>query len=132
MDAIAISLTETDADLWSARFDALKALEQILAGGIVRHSEQQRALFLDKLRRMAITEQILDLRSQITRQACRVVTALAYELRETNNTDCASMMSHFVEKWLPALLKLSISGVRLMATQGTNCLLHLSALGGNH
>jgi hypothetical protein len=55
-------------------------------------------------------EQLEDLRSIITGQACRVVAALAYELRNE--------FAPLAEKWVPSILHLSISGVRVMAQQG--------------
>ena len=120
-----------DSEMWNLRFDALKTLERILAGGIVR-SDDLRPSFLATVRKMPIEKQILDLRSQITRQACRFLTALAYELRESGQQECFVAMANFAELWTPAVLKLSISGVRLMATQGMNCIMHLAALGGTY
>jgi hypothetical protein len=41
-------------------------------------------------------------------------------------------MATLADLWMPAVLRLAISGVRLMATQGMTCMLHLAALGGSH
>ena len=134
-----------DSELWNLRFDALRTLERIVAGGIVRVTSdddngdgderqqlQLRSTFLATVRKMPIEKQILDLRSQITREACRFLVALAYELRETGEQDCHASMATLADLWMPAVLRLAISGVRLMATQGMNCMLHLAALGGSH
>ena len=130
-----------DSEMWNLRFDALKTLERILAGGIVRITDdgtdeqkqmQLRSTFLSTIRKMPIEKQILDLRSQITREACRFLVTLAYELRETGEQDCHVAMANFADLWMPAVLKLAISGVRLMATQGMNCMMHLAALGGTY
>ena len=130
-----------DSEMWNLRFDALKTLERILAGGIVRITDdgtdeqkqlQLRSTFLSTIRKMPIEKQILDLRSQITREACRLLVALAYELRETGEQDCYVAMANFADLWMPAVLKLAVSGVRLMATQGMNCMTHLAALGGTY
>jgi len=131
-----------DSEMWNLRFEALKTLERILAGGIIRITDdgaaneskqlQLRTTFLSAIRKMPIETQILDLRSQITREACRFLVALAYELRETGETDCHAAMANLADLWMPAVLRLAISGVRLMATQGMNCMMHLAALGGTY
>ena len=129
--AIDADLRKDSADQWKDRLEALRSLGQILAGGCVRSSPDLRRAFLASVRRMPIEEQLLDLRSQITRQACRLAVALAYEVREAGQDRSSTVaMAGLAEIWVPAILRLAISGVRLMAIQGTDCLHHLAALAG--
>jgi hypothetical protein len=114
LDVISGSLAIKDPEAWDKRMEALATLERIVAGRSIRKFHQAasppHSWIISYLRKIPMEEQIEDLRSIVTGQACKVVAALAYELRN----DFAPL----AEKWIPSLLHLSISGVRVMAQQG--------------
>ena len=114
---ISAALNNTDSDFWTERMNALLSLERLILG---QAHVNYKTTFLAAMKSLPIGAQIEDLRSQITSQACRTVTTLAEHLQDS--------FSPFLELWLPSLLHLSISGVRLMAMQGHTCLKHLMAV----
>lgn len=126
-------LNETDAEYWDERMNALIDIERILAGGVAWMGQEARHVFIERLRKMPIADQFVDLRSQITHHACRVVIATSFEFRDYVREDAVlgQAMSHFVECCVPSILRLCMSGTRLMATSGMNCLQSLAAVGGS-
>lgn len=126
-------LSTTDAELWDERLDALITLECILAGGIITLSADVRYSFIERIRIMNISAQFIDLRSQITNQACRVIVAMSYEYRDyvVDDAQLNQMIQQFVETCIPSILTLCMSGTRLMATQGTSCLMCLTSACGS-
>jgi hypothetical protein len=114
LDVISGSLAIKDPEAWDKRMEALATLERIVAGRSIRKFHQTanppHSWIISYLRKIPMEEQLEDLRSIITGQACKVVAALAYELRND--------FAQLAEKWIPSLLHLSISGVRVMAHQG--------------
>jgi len=126
-------LSTSDAELWDERLDALITLECILAGGIITLSADVRYSFIERIRIMNISAQFIDLRSQITNQACRVIVAMSYEYRDyvVDDAQLNQMIQQFVETCIPSILTLCMSGTRLMATQGTSCLMCLTSACGS-
>ena len=114
---IAAHLNNTDSDFWTERMNALITLERLIAG---QAHVNYKSAFLGGVKQLPIGRQIEDLRSQITSQACKTIVFLAENLGDS--------FSPFLELWLPSILHLTISGVRLMAQQGQNCLRHLMAV----
>jgi len=134
LDSITANLENQDPELWDERLAALVDVECLLAGGVSSTlGVEARHLFIEKIRKMPMTDQFQDLRSQITNQACRVIVALSYEYREYVREDgsLGVAVQHFVDCCTPSILKLCCSGTRLMATQGMNCMLCLAAVGGS-
>lgn len=112
LEELSVSLVTTD-DAWDKRMESLTSLERLIAGGSIGlfHAKANTNLsIVTFFRKMPIEAQIEDLRSLLTGQACKVVAALAYTLGD----DFAPL----AEKWIPSILRLSISGVRVMAQQG--------------
>ena len=120
LSEITAALNNTDSDFWTERMNALLSLERLILG---QAHVNYKTTFLAAMKSLPIGKQIEDLRSQITNQACRTVTMLAENLHDG--------FSPFLELWLPSLLHLAISGVRLMAMQGQTCLKHLMAVPRN-
>lgn len=114
LDVLSGSLAIKDPEAWDKRMEALATLERIVAGRSIRKFHEAagppQSWIISFFRKIPMEEQLEDLRSIITGQACKVVAALAYELRN----DFAPL----AEKWIPSILHLSISGVRVMAQQG--------------
>lgn len=114
LDVISGSLAIKDPEAWDKRMEALATLERIVAGRSIRKFHEAvgppQSWIISFFRKIPMEEQLEDLRSIITGQACKVVAALAYELRN----DFAPL----AEKWISSILHLSISGVRVMAQQG--------------
>lgn len=97
--------------------NALATLERLILGGAIDNYKQK---FLGAMKSLPIGDQIEDLRSQITNQACKTIVRMARNLGD--------YFSSYFEMWLPSLLHLCISGVRLMAMQGQNCLRDIMVL----
>lgn len=113
LELISGLLSIKDPEAWDKRMEALSTLERIIAGRSIRQYHESlgpNSWIISNFRKMPMEEQLEDLRSIITGQACRVVAALAYELRNE--------FAPLAEKWVPSILHLSISGVRVMAQQG--------------
>ncbi|KAL9180709.1 hypothetical protein ACHAXT_011162 [Thalassiosira profunda] len=134
LDAITESLGTTDAELWDERLNALTDLECILAGGVAAMGPEARDLFVERLRKTNLGDQFTDLRSQITQQACRVIVAVAVEFRDylPEDPQLYQAVCQLVENLAPSILDLCKSGTKLMATQGTTCLLTLAAVSGGY
>ncbi|KAL7549316.1 hypothetical protein ACHAWF_012582 [Thalassiosira exigua] len=132
MCGITESLKRTDAEAWDERLEALVDLECLLAGGVASQSADARHLFVERLRKAPFPDQFVDLRSQITQQACRVLVAFAYEYRShvAEDPQLHQSASHLAEFALPSVLDLCKSGTRLMSNQGVDCLLRLAAASG--
>lgn len=120
LDEISSHLNNTDSDFWTERMNALLTLERLTLG---QAHVNYKSTFLLAMKNLPIGKQIEDLRSQITNQACRTIVTLAENL--------ADGFSPFLELWLPSLLHLGISGVRLMAQQGQTTLKHLISVAVN-
>jgi hypothetical protein len=133
LSVITDKLSTTDAELWDERLDALITLECVFAGGGITMNADVRYSFIERLRTMNIPAQFIDLRSQITNQACRVIVALSYEYRDyvVDDAQLNQMIQQFVETCIPSILTLCMSGTRLMATQGTLCLMCLTSVCGS-
>jgi hypothetical protein len=116
LNNVKIALENEDPDFWEERRDALGTLIRLLLGNSHVNFRQ---LYLGTIKSLNIGTQIEDLRSQVTNYACKFALSLARALGDT--------MSQFYELWLPSLLHLSISGVRLMALQGLACLKDIAA-----
>jgi hypothetical protein len=93
------------------------------------------------IKNLPMDRQIEDLRSTLTGRACQVVIALAYEIgvHLTNTYPPPNNAGHgssstgstsnnynyfatLTELWLQSLMKLSISGTKVMANQGIQCI----------
>ncbi|GMH86943.1 hypothetical protein TrVE_jg3479 [Triparma verrucosa] len=111
LDSVSAALKNTDSDFWAERMSGLATLERLILGGAI---ENYKPKMLQAFKALPIGDQIEDLRSQITNQACKTIVSLAKSLGD--------YFSPFFEMWLPSLLHLCISGVRLMAMQGQTCL----------
>lgn len=122
LDSITQKLHTKEAEMWNNRFQGLLELELLLVANI-SSSAVYTEVFLSRLPMMNIPEQILDLRSKITRQACLVTQALAHEFK--------TAFSPLLEQWVPSILQLCKSGVKIMAQQGIKCLYSVVAFGGN-
>lgn len=124
LEELSVSLATTE-DAWDKRMESLTSLERLIAGGSIGrfHANANSNLsIVNFFRKMPIEAQIEDLRSLLTGQACKVVAALAYTLGD----DFAPL----AEKWIPSILRLSISGVRVMAQQGMNCVMQITSFPG--
>jgi hypothetical protein len=133
LNAITEKLKNDDAELWDERLDALVHLECILAGGVAAISTDARQLFIDKLRKIPMSDQLNDLRSQITHQACRCIIAFLFEFRDYVDQDpqLHQSLSHFVDCCIPAILNLcGCAQSKIMSTSGMNCMMCLAAVGG--
>lgn len=133
LSKIHADLSNAKADFWKARYDALVLLRRIIIGGIVTSNDDDddeapyQTTFLHYLQQFPIVDQILDLRSQITRAACDVLMDLSYLLRHMNTNVNANtpMIRTWVESCVPHLLKLSTNGIKVMALQGVECIRHV-------
>ena len=133
LTAITEKLKNDDAELWDERLDALVHLECILAGGVASISTDARQLFIEKIRKMPMTDQFNDLRSQITHQACRCIIALLFEFRDYIDQDpqLHQSVAHYVDCCIPAILNLTgCAQSKIMSTSGMNCMMSLAAVGG--
>lgn len=131
LEEIAEKLSITDSDQWNGRLGALVDLERILASGL---EDEDRYVFIERLRKMPMPDQLADLRSQLTQAACRVLICASFEYRVFIEEDStlSSALQQFIENCLPALMKLCTSGTRLMANQGVTCLQTLCATSTGH
>ena len=133
LNVITEKLKNEDAELWDERLDALIHLECILAGGVVSISNDARQLFIEKMRKMPMPDQLNDLRSQITHQACRCIIAFLFEFRDYIDQDAQlhQPLSQFVDCCIPAILNLcGCAQSKIMSTSGMNCIMCLAAVGG--
>ena len=126
-------LNQTHPDFWQTRMNALTLLREYIAGGILLMDDDSSSNYGVRMMHtiqhdLPIIDQITDARSQITREVCDLIADMAYTLTNTSNTACSSnqhILTQFriiVEQYLPYLLKLSTSGIRVMATQGEQCI----------
>ena len=109
--SMSAALKNTASDFWADRCEALVTLQRLVLGGAYNNYPR---IFMDGLKSLPINEQIRDLRSQVTGQACKMIVSLARILKDS--------ASSLIEIYLPDLLYLAISGVRLMAQQSFSCL----------
>jgi len=133
LNAITEKLKNDDAELWDERLDALIHLECILAGEVASISSEARQLCIEKMRKMPMSDQFNDLRSQITHQACRCIIAFLFEFRDYIDQDpqLHQSVAHFVDCCIPAILNLcGCAQSKIMSTAGMNCMMCLAAVGG--
>ncbi|KAL7500870.1 hypothetical protein ACHAWT_010371 [Skeletonema menzelii] len=133
LTAITDKLNNGDPELWDERLDALVHLECILAGDVASISSDVRQLFIEKIRKMPMPDQLNDLRSQITHQACRCIIAFLFEFRDYIDQDpqLHQSVAHFVDCCIPAILNLcGCAQSKIMSTSGMNCMMCLAAVGG--
>ena len=138
MAAIHKSLSNADPDAWKERADGLEDIIKLIAGGSLRRvaaaskePPQTITNMVQIFRNLPFDKQIEDLRSTLTGTACQVVVALAFEcgiyltdmFPPTEGGQIHyNYFSPLAELWLPSLLKLSISGTKVMAQQGIQCI----------
>ncbi|ETW06497.1 hypothetical protein, variant [Aphanomyces invadans] len=97
---------------WAKRVDALQHLQRIVANG-----GAQLAVFVTSLRplREPICEQVSDLRSTVSREACATITTLATCMGDDT-------FHPFVEYFVAALLKATFVTIQVISTSADACL----------
>jgi len=119
-ESIQLDFGNTHADKWKNRRESLIKLQRLIAGRNIQiHGTE---VIIAHMQGLPLQTQIEDLRSQVTRQSCKVTVYLAYILKEKFEV--------LAGLWFPSMLKLAISGNRVLAQQGETCILQVCALGG--
>ena len=68
---IKVALQNSDSDFWASRSDALLTLQRLVLGGAYSNYT---AAFVAGLKTLPISDQIRDLRSQVTGQCCKTIS----------------------------------------------------------
>jgi len=107
--AVGIALAEKTDD-WQARLVALQTLHGLSLGQAPSYER-----FIPEVRTLvlALTNQLADLRSQVVKEACRTIAALAEATKEN--------FQPLAESCFPSLLKLVQQSIKVMSSSGDRC-----------
>jgi len=95
IDDIKTKLKDTTSD-WSLRFNSLRRFEALILGGATNYPTFKEQLLYTKA---ALTKQVQDLRSQVAKEACVVLSLLAENMKDDYEL--------FAEYFMPILLQLT-------------------------